>query len=57
MTSGSGKDKATGGVGVVSFNGKEKKTNRSQMLGPFRFTHAQMEKDGIIVESNVPENR
>ncbi|KAE8243709.1 hypothetical protein A4X13_0g6980, partial [Tilletia indica] len=23
----------------------------------YRFTHAQMEKDGIIVESNVPENR
>lgn len=58
MTSGSGKDKnSTGGVGVVSFGGKEKKNQKSQILGPFRFTHAQMEKDGIIVESNVPENR
>ncbi|KAJ1560178.1 glyceraldehyde-3-phosphate dehydrogenase 1 [Nowakowskiella sp. JEL0078] len=24
---------------------------------PVKFTHAQLEKDGIIVESNVPENR
>jgi len=63
MTSGSGKDSGgknsgSGGVGVVSFNGKEKsKTFKNQVLGPVRFTHAQMEKDGIIVESNVPENR
>jgi len=28
-----------------------------QMLGPFKFTHAQLEKDGVIVESEVPENR
>ncbi|KAK0562440.1 RasGAP protein [Tilletia horrida] len=57
MTSGSGKDKASGGVGVISVGGKEKKMGKNQVLGPYRFTHAQMEKDGIIVESNVPENR
>ncbi|KAN0065676.1 RasGAP protein [Thecaphora frezii] len=57
MTSGSAKDKAAGGVGVVSVGGKEKKAAKVQVLGPYRFTHAQMEKDGIIVESNVPENR
>ncbi|KAK0566578.1 RasGAP protein [Tilletia horrida] len=57
MTSGSGKDKTSGGVGVISVGGKEKKMGKSQVLGPYRFTHAQMEKDGIIVESNVPENR
>lgn len=57
MTSGSGKDKAAGGVGVVAFGGKEKKQGKSQVLGPYRFSHAQMEKDGIIVESTVPENR
>jgi Ras GTPase-activating-like protein IQGAP2/3 len=51
----SGKDKS-GGVGVVSVNGKEKKT-RSTVLGPYRFTHSQFEKEGIIMESNVPENR
>ena len=27
------------------------------VLGPYRFTHAQLEKEGIIVESNVPDNR
>ena len=25
--------------------------------GPFKFTHAQLERDGVIVESEVPENR
>jgi Ras GTPase-activating-like protein IQGAP2/3 len=44
-------------VGVVSINGKDKKSPRSQVLGPYRFTHAQLEKEGIIVESNVPDNR
>jgi len=32
-------------------------TTSPQMLGPYKFTHAQLEKDGIIVESEVPENR
>ncbi|PWN28903.1 putative ras GTPase-activating protein sar1 [Jaminaea rosea] len=57
MTSGASKDKQLGGVGVVAFGGKEKKQSKSQVLGPYRFTHAQMEKDGTIVETNVPENR
>jgi Ras GTPase-activating-like protein IQGAP2/3 len=51
------KDKGAGGVGVVSIGGKEKKQSRSQPVRPIRFTHAQFEKDGIIIESNVPENR
>ncbi|KAL1412978.1 RasGAP protein [Vanrija albida] len=51
------KDKGAGGVGVVSVNGKERKLGRAQSLGPYRFTHSQFEKEGIIMESNVPENR
>ena len=52
------KDKgATTGVGVVTVGGKEKKPAKPQVLGPYRFTHAQLEKEGIIVESNVPDNR
>lgn len=52
------KDKgATTGVGVVTVGGKEKKPTKPQVLGPYRFTHAQLEKEGIIVESNVPDNR
>lgn len=52
------KDKgASTGVGVVTVGGKEKKATKSQVLGPYRFTHAQLEKEGIIVESNVPDNR
>ena len=52
------KDKGvTTGVGVVTVGGKEKKQTRPVVLGPYRFTHAQLEKEGIIVESNVPDNR
>jgi Ras GTPase-activating-like protein IQGAP2/3 len=45
------------GVGVVAVGGKEKKPAKVVVLGPYRFTHAQLEKEGIIVESNVPDNR
>lgn len=52
------KDKGTTiGVSVVTVGGKEKKPAKSVVLGPYRFTHAQLEKEGIIVESNVPDNR
>lgn len=52
------KDKgSTTGVGVVTVGGKERKPSKSAVLGPYRFTHAQLEKEGIIVESNVPDNR
>lgn len=27
------------------------------LLGPFKYTHAQLEKEGVIVESDIPENR
>lgn len=54
----SSKDKgATTGVGVVTVGGKEKKPAKNSSQGPYRFTHAQLERDGIIVESNVPDNR
>jgi len=53
----SSKEKGAGGVGVVTVNGKEKKPVKSAILGPYRFTHSQFEKEGIIMESNVPENR
>ncbi|KAJ3334311.1 glyceraldehyde-3-phosphate dehydrogenase 1 [Blyttiomyces sp. JEL0837] len=41
----------------LATNGKGGKGGKGQILGPYKFTHAQLEKDGIIVESNVPENR
>lgn len=61
LTAGSAGGKGVGGVGVgvgvIGVNGKEKKPIKSTVQGPYRFTHAQLEKDGIIVESNVPDNR
>jgi len=48
---------AAGGVGVLAFGGKERKPTKTAPQGPFRYTHAQLEKEGIIVESNVPDNR
>ncbi|OAV97642.1 hypothetical protein PTTG_08714, partial [Puccinia triticina 1-1 BBBD Race 1] len=44
-------------VGVVSVDGKEKKIPKAQALGPYKFSHAQFEKEGVIVNTNVPENR
>ncbi|GAA6022256.1 hypothetical protein JCM10207_008906 [Rhodosporidiobolus poonsookiae] len=52
-----GKKGSAGGVGVVTVAGKDSKPAKSQVLGPFKFTHQQFEKDGVIMETNVPENR
>ncbi|KAK5082096.1 RasGAP protein [Lithohypha guttulata] len=30
---------------------------KSRELGPYKFSHAQLEKDGVIKRSNVPDNR
>ena len=49
--------KSVTGVGVVTVGGKEKKPTKAAVMGLYRFTHAQLEKEGIIVESNVPDNR
>ncbi|CRG85263.1 GTPase-activating protein [Talaromyces islandicus] len=33
------------------------KKEKNQELGPYKFTHQQLEKEGVIRKSNVPENR
>jgi Ras GTPase-activating-like protein IQGAP2/3 len=43
------KDKGgSAGVGVVAVGGKEKKAAKPVALGPYRFTHAQLEKEGLL---------
>lgn len=37
--------------------GKQRKQQKQQELGPYKFTHQQLEKEGVIRKSNVPENR
>jgi Ras GTPase-activating-like protein IQGAP2/3 len=37
--------------------GKSRKQQKQQVLGPYKFTHQQLEKEGVIQKSNVPENR
>ena len=37
--------------------GKQRKQQKNQELGPYKFTHQQLEKEGVIKKSNVPENR
>jgi Ras GTPase-activating-like protein IQGAP2/3 len=37
--------------------GKTRKTQKHQILGPYKFTHQQLEREGVIQKSNVPENR
>lgn len=37
--------------------GKQRKQQKQQALGPYKFTHQQLEKEGVIQKSNVPDNR
>lgn len=37
--------------------GKSRGKQKMQVLGPYKFTHQQLEKEGVIQRSNVPENR
>ena len=37
--------------------GKSRKQQKHQVLGPYKFTHQQLEKEGVIQKSNVPDNR
>jgi Ras GTPase-activating-like protein IQGAP2/3 len=39
-------------------DGNQKRGNASnKVLGPYKFTHQELEKQGVIQRSNVPENR
>lgn len=37
--------------------GTNKRGQSSKVLGPYKFTHQELEKQGVIQKSNVPENR
>lgn len=37
--------------------GKQRNPQKQQSLGPYKYTHQQLEKEGVISKSNVPENR
>jgi Ras GTPase-activating-like protein IQGAP2/3 len=37
--------------------GTKRKTKKHEVLGPYKFTHQQLEKEGVIQKSNVPDNR
>ena len=37
--------------------GKQRKQQKQQILGPYKFTHQQLEREGVIQKSNVPDNR
>ncbi|KAI8359070.1 Rho GTPase activation protein [Choanephora cucurbitarum] len=46
------------GIGVeIEGGARPKKTAKAAPKGPFKFSHNHLEKDGIISESTVPENR
>ncbi|KAL7321126.1 RasGAP protein [Mucor circinelloides] len=57
---GSSKKNQVVGIGVEVVDPKAcKKANnaKSTVQGPFKYTHQQLEKEGIIAETEVPENR
>lgn len=37
--------------------GKQRKQQKMTVLGPYKFSHLQLEKEGVIQKSNVPDNR
>lgn len=37
--------------------GTSKRMQNQKVLGPYKYTHAQLEKEGVIQKSNVPPNR
>ncbi|KXT18809.1 hypothetical protein AC579_8229 [Pseudocercospora musae] len=37
--------------------GTSKRNQSAKVLGPYKFTHQELEKQGVIQKSNVPENR
>ncbi|EKD18790.1 GTPase-activator protein for Ras-like GTPase [Drepanopeziza brunnea f. sp. 'multigermtubi' MB_m1] len=37
--------------------GTKRKQQKHQVLGPYKFTHQALEKEGVIQKSNVPDNR
>jgi Ras GTPase-activating-like protein IQGAP2/3 len=55
----SGGEKTTkNSVGIgVEVEGRVKKPSKGPPKGPFKFSHNHLEKDGVITESTVPENR
>lgn len=34
-----------------------RRQQRQQVIGPYKYTHAELERQGVISRSNVPENR
>jgi Ras GTPase-activating-like protein IQGAP2/3 len=60
-SSGGDKSKGVGstGFGVTSIGGKAraKKAPKSQLIGPYKYTYSQMERAGIISETNVPDSK
>ena len=49
------RNQSAGRGGMAASNSKGQK--KPQALGPYKFTHQQLEKEGVIQKSNVPENR
>ena len=60
LASGGDKGKGAGntGFGVTSIGGKArtKKVAKSQLIGPYKYSYNQLERTGIITESNVPDS-
>lgn len=58
IQSGGGEKGSKSSVGIgVEVDGRPKKPTKAQFQGPVKFGHNQLERDGVIAESNVPENR
>lgn len=44
-------------VGLISIGGQQKKQSKPQSIGPVKFSHQQLEREGVMAQSNIPEDR
>ncbi|KAI8390231.1 Rho GTPase activation protein [Blakeslea trispora] len=47
----------TVGLGVEVVDSKKKNQTKQTVQGPFKYSHQQLEKEGIISETEIPEHR
>ncbi|KAK9249383.1 Rho GTPase activation protein [Lipomyces tetrasporus] len=57
MQSGPKKSSINDRVGLVAIHGKGRQEPKTPFLGPYKFSQQALQKEGVIVVCNVPQNR
>ncbi|KAK9332776.1 Rho GTPase activation protein [Lipomyces starkeyi] len=57
IQSGPKKSSVNDRVGLVAIHGKGRKEPKTQYLGPYKYSQQALQKEGVIIVCNVPQNR